>query len=894
VDPQSAGTVYLATDAGVYFTTQVSSCVNLPSTCWSVFGSGLPEAPVVALSASPATASANVLTAGTYGRGVWQIPLWTAGASLTTATVSPNPLTFPSQASETASSPQTVTLTNTGSAGLTTTAIVMTGDFSETDTCQNVTVAAGGNCAIQVSFAPTATGSRTGQMTISANVNGGELTVALSGTATAAGTVTLTPAAISFDPSPGQSSASPPVEVGTPSGEFQVEAGNSGGSPIPITSISITPPFTIASNACGTTSLAADTDCQLELVFTPTQEGAATGKLTMVDGTETQTVSLSGFGYAPPTDQLSPTSVSFPDTAVGQLSAAQTVSLSNTGDLPLTSITASVSAGFQISKNACGTQLAAHSPCTISVQFAPTQLGVQTGVLTVSDITRAQPQTVALSGTGIQNAVLSVNPTSLNFAVQNLNVASPPSVLTITNSGGVAAANVGFGITGAAASSFAGTNNCPAVLNSGSSCTIQVIFSPAEAGGSSATLIISSSTLGVKPVTVSLNGAGQAASGLNVSPALLNFAPTLAGSSSAEQTVTISNTSSGPASQFAISITAGFVLTQNTCTASLASNATCTVGVVFAPGSTGLVSGALNVSSASIGNTASVELSGTGAVAAAIQVTPANISFATTGVGQTSSPTTVTVTNSGTVANLNNLALTAPTGFQLVSNTCADTLGPGLSCTAGVEFAPTAAGAQTGNLTVTSSTVTTGASVPLQGTGFDFTLTVSGPSTQTVAGGQTANYTLVLTPLNSSSGSFTFTCASLPTDALCLFNPASETLNPGVSGNVTMGVSTGPSAAAVRFNGAGLWGVAPLVCGLLLLPLKWKRRRKVLQVTVLVALLAFLAGGVVSCTVSGGGGGGSVPGSGGPGATPAGTYSIPVTATSTGVTHSVTVTLTIE
>ena len=50
---------------------------------------------MVELSAAPATASPNVLAAATYGRGVWQIPLWTAGTQLTTAS-SPDSLTFSS------------------------------------------------------------------------------------------------------------------------------------------------------------------------------------------------------------------------------------------------------------------------------------------------------------------------------------------------------------------------------------------------------------------------------------------------------------------------------------------------------------------------------------------------------------------------------------------------------------------------------------------------------------------------------------------------------------------------------------------------------------------------------------------------------------------------------
>jgi centrosomal CEP192-like protein/HYDIN/CFA65/VesB family protein/ASPM-SPD-2-Hydin domain-containing protein len=900
VDPQSASTVYLATDAGVYFTTQVSTCMNLSSACWSVFGTGLPDAPVVELSASPATGPSQVLTAGTYGRGVWQTALWSAGGNLTTASVSPEALTFPSQVFGTASSAQTVKLTNTGSLALTATAIAMSGDFSETDNCRNVSVAVGSSCSIQVTFTPTATGSRSGQMTISANLYGGQSTVALSGTGIAAGVVSMTPASINF----GQ------VAVGAMSSPLQVAVANNSAAAVAITSPGpfTSAPFTISSNACGTASLAADTDCQVTIEFQPTQPGAVAGTLTLIDGAGTQTVTLNGTGAAPPTDVLNATSIAFPATAVGQLSAAQTVTLTNTGDLALTSIAISVSAGFQSSNN-CGTQLAAHSACSISVVFAPVQVGSQTGVLSVGDITRAQPQTVALSGSGVQAAVLAVNPTSLSFSTQSVGVASAPATLTISDTGGVAAANVGFQITGTAASSFAtGSSTCTATLTSGGNCAVQVTFTPNGAGGSAATLTVTSSTLGVKPVTVQLNGLGHAASGLNVSPAQLTFAATLTGTSSAAQTVTVSNTSSNQASQLLLSISAGFALTQNTCMATLAGGGSCTVGVVFAPIAAGTVTGALSVTSASIGNAATVELTGAGAVAAGIQVTPETVSFPTTGVGLTSNPSTVTLINAGIVTALSNLALAVPAGFQLVSNTCAATLGPGLSCTAGVEFVPTVAGAQTGNLTVTSTTVNT-TLVPLQGTGFDFTVGVLGANVQAVEGGQVANFTLVLTPVNLGSGTFALTCGALPTDALCVFSPAGETLNSGATGNVTVGVSTGSAAGSAtgiakgsaweggRHKARGVWGAVPLVCGLLLLPLGWRRGRRMTKmaglVAMLVLLLALLAGGVVSCTVSGGGGS-SGPGSGVAGQTPEGTYSIPVIVTSTGVSHSVTVTLIVD
>jgi hypothetical protein len=82
-----ANTVYLATDQGVFFTTQVASCPL--SNCWSAFGTGLPAAPIVALNLSHSGNSASVLIAATYCRGIWQTPLFTAGTSVTAAAVNP-------------------------------------------------------------------------------------------------------------------------------------------------------------------------------------------------------------------------------------------------------------------------------------------------------------------------------------------------------------------------------------------------------------------------------------------------------------------------------------------------------------------------------------------------------------------------------------------------------------------------------------------------------------------------------------------------------------------------------------------------------------------------------------------------------------------------------------
>lgn len=778
VDPQSANTVYLATDEGVYIATQVPNCAVTPSTCWSLYGSGLPLAPVVSLNVSSA-GSSPVLLAATYGRGIWQAPLASASVSLAAATASPTSLTFADQAVGTASAAQTITLQNTGAVGLTVTSVNATGDFSETDTCQNATVAAGSSCTIQVKFAPNSTGAQAGQLTISANVAGGQIVVDLNGTGLAGGTVVLSPSTLDFGS----------VAVGSDSALFSVQASNSGATSVAISSIAVTSPFVLASNSCGTTSLAANTSCQMQIKFSPTQIGPATGTLTLVDTTGTQTVLLTGTGNAVATDTLSATSLSFPATATGTLSSAQTITLTNSGDLALNSISETITGPFQVSST-CAAQLAGHASCSISVIFAPVQQGSFSGTLTVSDAMRSQA--VSLTGTGVAPAALSVVPASMSFSAQQAGVPSAPQTLTVTNTGAVPMANVGFQFTGPAAASYSiGATTCGATLNAASSCTAQVVFTPAATGAISATLVVASSTTGVTPVSVPLNGSGQ--------------------------------------------------------------------------------------------------------VGAGIAGAPTQVSFATVGVGQTSAAQSVTISNSGAYA-VNSLALGVNAPFILSQNNCASTLAAGASCTAAVEFRPTSSGSAIGALTISSPDLAAPVSIALSGTGFDFAVSISGAGSVTVASGQTAYYTLMITPASGASGTFALSCGTLPANAACSFNPAGTTVNAGATGNVTVSIATGKASSAL-LESAPAWRSLPLVCGFLVVPLALVRRRKSL---LQLAILALIAGAISACSGSGGGAvpsGGSGGGSGGSGnnsATPTGTYSVPVTVTSSGVSHAVTLTLTVE
>jgi hypothetical protein len=84
------------------------------------------------------------------------------------------------------------------------------------------------------------------------------------------------------------------------------------------------------------------------------------------------------------------------------------------------------------------------------------------------------------------------------------------------------------------------------------------------------------------------------------------------------------------------------------------------------------------------------------------------------------------------------------------------------------------------------------------------------------------------------------------------------------------------------------WRILPLICGLVLLPLGLKRRS-----LLLIALLAIAMSGVTSCAASGGGLV-TPPTPSNPGVTPPATYSIPVSVLSAGITHQVTLTLTVD
>jgi hypothetical protein len=335
VDPDDANTVYVGLDVGVYVTRQISTCYSVANQCWSLYGTGLPNAPIVRLTPFK-SASNSFLRVATYGRGIWQIPLASAQSTLTTATLAPTSLSFPDQPVQTAGSPQTLTLTNSGSIPLTITQITVGADFAESDNCGG-SVAAGGSCTLQLTFLPTQLGALAETLTILGNLPGRQLTSSLSGNGVAGAAIVLLPTMMSFGS----------AVIGTTTAAQNLTISNTGGIPVRIGIPGTSGDFQLSVNTCGA-SLPVNTGCTVSIRFAPTASGERTGTFTISDDLGTQTAQLSGTGQSGATDLLSPPSLVFADQVVHPLSPAQPVNLSNNGDISLDDIRATVTGVFHV------------------------------------------------------------------------------------------------------------------------------------------------------------------------------------------------------------------------------------------------------------------------------------------------------------------------------------------------------------------------------------------------------------------------------------------------------------------------------------------------------------------------------------------------------------------
>jgi len=588
---------------------------------------------VVTVTFKPATAgtlSAAVSFADNVANGPQIVALSGvgAGASSSTVSISPTSLTFPSTAVGAASASQTVTFTNSGTTKLTFTGSpATTGAYNSlfkgaTSCVGNGTLAPGSSCVVTFTFNPTAAGTFAATLNFYDNGPASPQTVALSGTGGGTPAVSLAPASLTF----------PSTSIGSSSTAQVVTLKNTGTGPLAVSGITLAGTAAASyaqTNTCGS-SLAASASCAISVLFKPTGVGAAAASLSLADNASAapQTVALTGTGAGVPLVSLSPTSLTFASTNVGSPSAAQIVTLKNTGTAALTlsgvSFAGAGAASFA-QTNTCGSSLAVSASCAISVTFKPAAGGAIAASLNVAGNATATasnlPQSVSLTGTGVASqpvAVLSI--ASFNFPNTIVNpsrgyASSPAQAITLTNSGTAALNLTSIALGGTNPTSWAQMNNCPSSLAVSASCTVLASFAPTASGSKSATLVI---TDNASPATqsVALSGTGVSASSLTLSATTLSFGTVKSGTTSAAQAVTVTNSSTTTPVNLTSIVLGGTGAASfaqlNNCGAVLAANSSCIIMVQFAPATAAATSASLTIAANNPSATATVALGGTG------------------------------------------------------------------------------------------------------------------------------------------------------------------------------------------------------------------------------------------------------------------------------------------
>ena len=318
------------------------------------------------------------------------------------------------------------------------------------------------------------------------------------------------------------------------------------------------------------------------------------------------------------------TGVDFGDVTVGT-SSTQTVVVTNLGHSNATISAANVTgSGFNYMSPALPLTLSRGQSVTLTINFAPSAAGISTGNLSLSASGNVSPNSVPLTGTGVQSQqtlLLTVSPQSVSFG--NVPVGSSGSQTVSLLNSGTGPVNVsqatmagnGFGMTGLAV---------PMTLGPGQSTAFTVSFAPAGAGSASGNIsVVSNAANSVS--TVALSGMGVQPQ-ISVAPGAVSFGTVTVGQTSS-QTVTLTNAGganlnitqlAGPGTGFSLS---GLALPLT-----LAPGKSTAFTVSFTPTSGASSSGSLMLVSNAPTSPTTIPLSGTGS-AQVLQLTPSTTSL---------------------------------------------------------------------------------------------------------------------------------------------------------------------------------------------------------------------------------------------------------------------------
>ena len=305
----------------------------------------------------------------------------------------------------------------------------------------------------------------------------------------------------------------PTQEGGFASAAMTVTLRNTSTAPIGISNVA-----TIGANAsefaqtntCGS-SIAAGKTCTFSVIFTPQDLGTRKAQIVITE-TNGSSVGISLSGVAVIRIAIEPNPHNFPTPILlGSSSTPFVATVKNMANLTVTytslGLTGLDTEDYVLSNDTCAaTTLAPLANCTIDVTFKPTTVGGRTAALTIFG--HFSPgngqQAILLSGLGTG---VSVKPTTLTFAAQTVGTTSAAKVVTVKNAGSAALA-VSVTFQGGDPKDFAQTNNCNGSIPAGSSCTVNVTFTPQATGTRSSALYIGDLDP-TGPQIVTLTGTGQ-------------------------------------------------------------------------------------------------------------------------------------------------------------------------------------------------------------------------------------------------------------------------------------------------------------------------------------------------------------------------------------------------
>ncbi|MBB5338699.1 choice-of-anchor D domain-containing protein [Tunturiibacter gelidoferens] len=323
-------------------------------------------------------------------------------APLVSYALSQSSLTFPATQVGDQSDTQSITLANTGTTTIHITRILPTPDFTVQTNCLGALVPSA-SCVINISFTPQPNFPNS----ISNRISALEIT---SDSSTALEFISLfgvaNPSPLSFSPFTLNFGS---VQVGA-TATLPVQITNITTAPIAIQTISAIGPYT-ATGDCPTegNTLAPSTSCTEQVTFTPTTAATINGLLSIRSSASTLPIEypVTGTGIQSHL-QTTPSTLNFGSIALGA-SAAQTITLTNTGTAPITNLALTITGDYNITVPCTSTTLAPGISCQITVTFAPTALGPRNGTITSTDPnTGLQNLNIPLTGTGVSGGTFTL------------------------------------------------------------------------------------------------------------------------------------------------------------------------------------------------------------------------------------------------------------------------------------------------------------------------------------------------------------------------------------------------------------------------------------------------------------------------------------------------------